>query len=401
MAENYQNQPTLTHSEMVTENEPDLSLLDVAQILADNLRLLVLAPLAVGVVTLALTFRITPTFTANTKFLPPQQQQSAAASMIQSLGSLGGLAGAAAGLKNPTDQYIAFLKTRAITDVLVDRFDLLSRYNLKYRQDARKVLEDRTKITSGKDNIITLEFDDKDPDFAANVANEYINELRNLVTRMAVTEAKQRRIFFENLLLQTKKNLASAEQALTESGITTATINTLPSAALEGPARLRAQITAQEVRIASLSTYLTARAPELQQAQSELTALRAQLAKLGQEKPKDSEKSGDYINKLRNFKYQETLFELLTKQYEIARIDESNEGSIQVIDKAQPPEKKSKPKKLLITIAATAITFILILFGVFLRKSWTAASQSEATAERIGSIKKSLRSAIRGSTSKA
>lgn len=400
MAENHEN-PMPLNNWKAQESDPRISFLNVIQIIADNARMLILAPLAVGAATLAVAFIITPTFTATAKFLPPQQQQSAAASMIQSMGSLGALAGAAAGLKNPTDQYIAFLKTRTIADVLIDRFDLMKRYDLKYRQDTRKELEKKTQITGGKDNIITLEFEDKDPVFAANVANDYIQELRNMVTRMAVTEAKQRRIFFENLLIQTKKDLANAEQSLTESGITTDMINTLPSAALEGPSRLRAQITAQEVRIASLGTYLTDRSPELRQAQNELGALSSQLAKLGQERPPNSEKSADYINKLRNFKYQETLFELLTKQYEIARIDESNEGSIQVIDKAQPPEKKSRPRKLFITIAAVATTFIMLLIWVLLRNSWDAVSKAGVTSAKIASIKRSLKSAIRGSASKA
>ncbi len=119
------------------DQDDEISLLDLLQVIVDNLRLLVLGPLAVGILALGISFLVTPTFTAKTVFLPPQQQQSAAASMIASLGSLGGLAGAAAGLKNPADQYLAYMKSVTLQNAIIDRFKLMERYKAKFKEDAR------------------------------------------------------------------------------------------------------------------------------------------------------------------------------------------------------------------------------------------------------------------------
>ena len=184
-----------------------------------------------GFIALGVSFIITPTFTAKTLFLPPQQQQSSASALIQSLGSMGGLAGAAiGGIKNPADQYIAFMKTASLQDALIERFKLQERYDKKFRVDTRKQLLENTKLASGKDGIITLEFDDKDAKFAAEVANAYIEELRRLMTRLAVTEAQMRRQFFEGKLKEAKESLTVADQALRSTGINSSTLKSSPAA---------------------------------------------------------------------------------------------------------------------------------------------------------------------------
>lgn len=375
----------VSEKENSNRNE-EIHLLDLLQIVMDNLRVLILIPLIVGFLALAISFLITPTFTAATRFLPPQQQQSAAVSMLQSLGALGGLASAATGLKNPNDQFISFLKSRVIGDAIVDQFKLMERYESKYRQDALKVLAGNSNISSGKDNLITVEFSDKDPQLAATIANTYVKELGKLLDRLAVTEAQQRRMFFEKQLASTKEALVKAEQNLAASGVSTSTLNLAPQTALEGPARLRAQATVQEVRIASMRSYLTESAPEFKQAVAELSAVRAQLSKAEREQPPAG--NDTYIAKFREFKYQETLFELFAKQLEIARIDESREGAaIQVLDAAIPPEKKSKPQKALIAIAAAlATTFVLLLF-VFIRHSLRNASQDPESAAKLTKLR--------------
>jgi uncharacterized protein involved in exopolysaccharide biosynthesis len=230
--------------------DDEISLLDLMQVVADNLRLLILGPLLVGLAALGVSFAITPTITATVRFLPPQQQQSAAASMLANLGALGGLAGAASGLKNPSDQYLAFIKSRSVQDALIDRFSLGERYEAKLRDDARKTLQASARASSGsKDGLITVEVDDEDPKFAAQLANAHVEELQKLLARLAVTEAQQRRTFFEKQLQQAKENLTRAELALKSSGINSSALKTSPQAAVEGIARLRAGITAQEIGI--------------------------------------------------------------------------------------------------------------------------------------------------------
>jgi tyrosine-protein kinase Etk/Wzc len=378
-------------------DDDEISLLDLLQVVADNLRLLVLGPLVAGLLALAYSFTITPTFTATTKFMPPQQQQSSAASLLAGLGALGGLAGAA-GIKSPADQYVAFLKSRSVQDALVDRFKLLDRYETKYREDARKILDGNLQIASGKDGLITIEAGDKDPAFAAQLANAHVEELGKLLKRLAVTEAQQRRLFFEKQLTNAKDNLVKAEQALKISGVNSSALKASPGAAVEGMAKLKAGITVQEIKLASMRGYLTESAPDFKQAQTELAAMRAQMTRAEREEPAATGANGgdsDYIARFRDFKYHETLFELFAKQYEMARIDESREGAvIQVLDAAQPPERKSKPKKAQMAMLTTlAVGFALLLF-VFIRQALRGAGQTPESAEKLSRLRHAWARAI-------
>ena len=373
--------------------EGEISLLDLLQVVADNLRLLVLAPLAAGLLALAYTFFLAPTFTAVTKFMPPQQQGGAAA-MLAGLGALGGLAGAATGLKSPADQYVSFLKSNSLQDALIDRFKLTERYESKFRTDTRTTLIRKVQIVSGKDGLISINASDKEPRFAAELANAHVEELRTLLNRIAVTEAQQRRLFFENQLNTTKVNLVKAEQALKSSGVNSSALKVNPQAAVEGLAKIKAGITAQEIKLASMRGYLTESAPDFKQAQVEMAALRNQLARYESEQPalaganNGTSGTSDYITKFRDFKYQETLFELFTKQYEMARIDESREGAvIQVLDIAQAPELKSKPKKAQIAMISTLAAGFLLLLFVFIRQALRGAAQTPDTAEKLTTLR--------------
>ena len=377
------------------EDDDEISLLDLLQVVADNLRLLVLGPLAAGLLALGITFAIAPTFTATTKFMPPQQQQSAAASMLASLGALGGLAGAATGLKNPADQYVAFLTSRTVQDALIGRFKLMERYESKYKENARKELAENVQIASGKDGLITIDASDKDPAFAAQLANAYVEELGHLLGRLAVTEAQQRRMFFEKQLNNTKDNLTKADQALKASGINSNVLKSNPEAAVEGLAKLKATIAAQEIKLASMRGYLTESAPDFKQAQTELIAMRNQMARAEKEEPAATGADSDYISKFRDFKYHETLFELFAKQYEMARIDESREGAvIQVVDTALPPELKAKPKKALIAMMTTLATGFALLLFVFIRQALRGASRDQESAAKIAALKASIGKAL-------
>jgi uncharacterized protein involved in exopolysaccharide biosynthesis len=383
-----------THIPSEPEDD-EISLLDLLQTIVDNLRLLILGPLVVGLAALGISFAVPPTFTATVKFLPPQQQQSAAASMLASLGGLGGLAGAAAGLKSPADQYMAFLKSNSVQDELIERFKLQERYEKKFKDDTRKELTENTRASSGKDGLITVQIDDKDPKFAAELANAHVEELQKLLARLAVTEAQQRRAFFEKQLSQVKEKFTEAEQALRATGVNSSVLKSNPTSALAAVAGLKAQVTAQEVKVGAMRGYLADTAPDFKQAMTELANLRAQLAKQEKDEPAAAAGQGDYVAKFREFKYQETLFELFARQFEMAKVDESREGAvIQVLDPAQPPERKSKPKKALIAIiAALAAGFALLLF-VFIRQAIHNAKQDPESVQKLTALQASWRKAL-------
>ena len=376
------------------QDDDEISLLDLLQVVVDNLRLLVLGPLLCGLAAFGISFAIPPTYTAKTQFLPPQQQQSSAASMLASLGALGGLAGAATGLKSPADQYIAFMKSVTVQDALIERFKLVEKYGVKLKTDARLALTGSVRIASGKDGLISVEVDDKDPKFASDLANAHVEELRNLLGRLAVTEAQQRRMFFEKQLQITKENFTKADLALKSSGINSSVLKSSPASAVEAVARLKAGISVQEVKLGTMRNYLTEGSPDFKQALSELASLKTQLAKAENEEP-SSQGTSDYVARYREFKYQETMFELFAKQFELAKVDESREGAvIQVLDIAEPPERKAKPKKAMIAvIAALASGFALLLF-VFIRSALKNASQDEETKLRMAALKGSWNRAL-------
>jgi tyrosine-protein kinase Etk/Wzc len=376
------------------QDDDEISLLDLLQVIVDNLRLLVLGPLVCGLAALGISFTITPTFTAKTQFLPPQQQQSTAASMLASLGALSGLASAATGIKSPADQYIAFMKSVSLQDALIERFKLMEKYESKLKADARQALTGNVRITSGKDGFISVEADDKDPKFAADLANAHVEELRNLLGRLAVTEAQQRRMFFEKQLQLSKINLAKADLELKSSGINSSVLKSSPSSAVEAVARLKAGMTVQEVKLGSMRNYLTESAPEFKLALNELASLKTQLAKVEKEEPA-AQGASDYVARYREFKYQETMFELFAKQFELAKVDESREGAvIQVLDVAEPPERKAKPKKAMIAVISALAAGLVLLLYVFIRNTLKNVSQDEETKLRIASLKGSWRRAI-------
>jgi uncharacterized protein involved in exopolysaccharide biosynthesis len=298
---------------------------------------------------------VTPKFVAVNTFMPPQQQQSAGMSALSSLGALAGV-GAGSGSKNTPDQYIALMQSTTISDRIIQKFGLLQLWDDRYRVDARKRLAKQVDITSGKkDGLMHVAVTDTDPKRAAAIANQYVEELRNLTNVIAVTEAQQRRVFFERLLEQTRDKLSSAQSALESSGYTSGALNSEPQNVAEGYARLQAEQTAAEVKLRVLRERLADESPEVRSQRETLNALASQLAKM-ESRDKAHATSANYVSRYREFKYQETLFELFSRQYENARVDESREGGlIQVVDEATPPERKSSPSGSIFTLVGFAL----------------------------------------------
>lgn len=359
------NEPHATDFE-----EADISLSELASIVTSRWKLIVSASLAVGAVALGVSFLIPPTYTARTMFLPPQQPQSAAASALASLGALSGLAGGGSlgGVKTAADQYVSLMQSVNVQDQLVDRFKLMSEYEAKYRFQARKTLSENVRITLGKkDGLITVEADGSSPQLAADIANAHVAELRRLTGQLALTEAQQRRAFFEVELKKTREQLARAQQDLQQSGFNPGAIKTEPKAAAEAYARIKAETTAAEVKLQTLRGSLAESSAEVQQQQALVGALRTQLSKLETADRPEASDAG-YISRYREYKYQESLFELFARQFEAARLDESREGGlIQVVDPATPPEYKSKPKRAFIAVSASVLTGLLLAVGLVFR----------------------------------
>jgi len=323
-------------------------------------------PLLASGLALGGSYLVQPTFTARVSFLPPQPQQSAAAGALASLGALAGIT--SGGARNTGDQYVAFVQSSTVADRMVDRFKLMDRYEREYRVDARKILTENTRVSMGrKDGVISLEVDDHDPRTAADMATAYIEELRTLTAGLALTEAQTRRAFFERQLQQVRVKLTEAQKALAATGVNLGALKAEPKATAEGIAKLKAELTTAEVKLQVLRQTMSDNAAEVIAQSGLVAALRAEMAKQGRgEEPAEQ---GGYITAYRDYKYQETLFDQISRQYEIARIDESRDGGqLQVIDRAEVPERKSKPKRSIFMLVAFALTFLLCAGWVTVRE---------------------------------
>jgi len=342
---------------------------EMLQALRERWVLLLVAPVIAGVIALGATYLIPPTYTASTTFMPPQQSQSGSAAALAALGPLASLAGGSVGGRTAGDQYVALMQSATVADRLIDRFKLIEVYRSDFRMDARQELAKNVRMALGKkDGLIKVEVDDTNPQRAADIANRFVDELRGVTASLAVTEAQQRRVFFEQQLQQSRDRLTQAQQALQSSGFDAAALRAEPKAAADGYARLRAEVAAAEVRLQVSRGNLADNTPEVRQQQVTLSALRGQLAAL--EKSSSTSGGPDYIGRYREFKYQEVLFELYARQFELARIDESREGAlIQVVDVATPPERKSKPRRSMAALGAAVAAATLLMAALLLRAS--------------------------------
>ncbi len=386
--------------------DDEVSLLDLLIVLAKHKRVVLGVPFIAGIVAAIVSFLLPNVYTGTTKVLPPQQSASAASALLNQLGGalgglLGGPGGTALGVRNPNDLYVGMLKSRTVADNLISRFELGKVYDEDRLSEARRRLEKETTIVAGRDGIITIEVEDKDPKRAAELANAYVDELMKLTKVLAVTEASQRRLFFERQLVQAKDNLTAAEisarRGLQKGGL--AQVDAQGRSMIEVTARLRAQISAKEVQIGSMRTFAAEGNPELQRTQQELEALRRELARIegsspitGVGKRETSGGSGlDNLGRLRDVKYYEFLYELLAKQYELARIDEAKDATIiQVMDKAIEPDRRSRPKRILIVVLSAFVALIVSVLSAFVLEA-ARAKKDPAQTSRLDSLRSQLR----------
>lgn len=345
-------------------HKEDIGIFEIAAALRKNWRLLTIGPFLGAVIAFGISYLIPPVFTARTVFLPPQQPQGAAASALASLGALSGLSGGAlSAVKTTADQYVSLMQSVNVQNQIIKRFDLLTKYDLQYWDQARRELSQNIRINIGKkDGLISLEADAPSPQLAADLANQHVTELRRITGELALTEAQQRRVFFEAELNRTREQLAKAQATLQQGGFNATALKAEPKAAAENYGRLRAEVTAAEVKLQAQRRLFADDAVEIGQQRALLSALQAQLRKVEDaERTQSTGQDADYISRYRDYKYQESLFELFSRQFEVARLDESREGAvIQVIDVATPPERRSRPKRTTMAVTGAAVVFLIL-----------------------------------------
>lgn len=302
-------------------------------------------------------------YTATTRIMPPQQTQSETSLFLSQLassgaGPLAALAGGGLGLKNPDDEYIGLLRSRPIADAIIQEYGLAKEYRSRDLTAARQKLADNTAIEAEKSGLIAITVTDKDKKQAAALANAYTVQLRDLTKGLAVTEASQRRLFYEEQLKQVRANLVAAEysfqQVQQQKGLVQP--DAQARALIGSLAALHAEVAAKQVDLQALRSYSTESNPSVQLAENQLSSLQAEVSRLEQRNHSSGlsdldiedvpAASLDYLRAEHELQFQQTLSDLLLKQYEAARLDEAREGTIiQVVEPAIPPDRKSSPKR--------------------------------------------------------
>jgi tyrosine-protein kinase Etk/Wzc len=380
--------------------DDEISLLDFAIVLAKRKWLVIGLPFLACLAAIGVSMTLTPIYTATARMLPPQQNQSIAGGVMGQLGQLGGLLGlgGALGIKNPSDIYVGILRSRTVADAMIERFGLMRAYNATLASDARMRLAGATGISIGKDNLLTIEVEDSDPKRAAALANGYIDELDKLTGTMALSEASKRRLFLERQVQQAKKHLLDAEiaarDAFNQGGI--AAVDAHGRTIIQSGAQLRAQITAKEVSLQSMRGFATEENPQYARSLHELAALREQLVKLerGQSgvKPQPQTEEGlRNASLLREVRYQEILFELLARQYEVAKLEEARDATvIQPLDRAIEPDRRTRPKRTVIVLATGIIALAVAVVLAFLLEALERARRDPDGSRRLAQLRRHL-----------
>lgn len=386
-----------------------VNILEVVLTLSRYKGLLIGLPLVACLIVTVISFGIANRYTATAKLLPPQQSGPAVTALLMgdpiSLGA-GNSIGQALGLKNSSDLYLGMLKSRSVADALIKRFDLTSVYGTDGQVQTRERLHDATSLSSGRDGIITIQVEDKDPKRAADLANAYVEELDRLTQRVSVTAAGRQRVFMERQLAEVKTKLADAELALQATQAKTGLINVNEQgrALIESIASMRALVAAKQVQLAAMATSNTEKNPEFVRMQQELVGLRAELHKLEKGSASEINKtipsaSGipyaglEYVRKYRDVQYYQSLFDLLAKQFEIARAQESAEGGlIQVLDAAVPPDRRSSPKRLLLVLITAAISILVGLLACYALEVQRRVKASPRQSLLLDELSQNLRS---------
>jgi len=283
----------------------------------------------------------------------------------------------------PTDVFVAMLKSRVMADEVIKQFDLMKVYEAETRQDARKALASDTKIVVTKEKVIKVTVEARRPQLASDIANFYVANLDRLNRKLNVTKSGQNRVFIEKRLLETKAALANAEEAMKEYQTKNKAVHLEAQgrAAIEAAAMIQAEVSAAEVQLQVMESYLTPDNPDVVRMRSNVGELKKQLVLLEFGKGGKGQLPGDrmhpafitvpslvldYARLLREVKVQEALYTMLTSQYEQAKIAEARDTpSVQVLDPGVPAERKSKPWIMLNMLMAGVLALFLGIFLAF------------------------------------
>jgi len=392
----------MNQTNQINQIDDEINLLDYWRVIWKR-RWVVIGVFLVAVIAAAIiSLLMTPIYQAKATLMPVESSQgkfSAAMGTLQNIPFLGGAVGGTLG-KTATDKLVTILNSRTIAEDVIKKMDL-SKVFFKEAWDGKKgewksskppTLQDTVqalqtgivKVTDDRKGLISISVEYKDPKLAAGIANEYTTALHQFLIVNAISQAKRNRIFLEKQLVTTKVDLQRAEEELksyqTKKKIVS--MNAQAEGAVKALAELKAQIIAREVQLGAMRDFATKENPDVKRLEDELRELRLQVNRLegGSKNPGFDELIGaiitlsdaptaglGYARLKRDALIQEKVFELLTQQYELAKIEETKDDlTFQVIDPAIPPEKRIKPKRTQNVMLAGVVSLFLGVFFVFL-----------------------------------
>jgi uncharacterized protein involved in exopolysaccharide biosynthesis len=382
-----------------------------AQRLAWANRRVILRATVVGLlVSTVMAFLIPKRFQSTARLMPPDQGGSgmgmammaaASGSIGSQLGSsMGSMAGDLLGLKSSSDLFIGILQSRTVQDDLINKFDLRKVYWDRRMEDAREDLGKHTTVSADrKSGIIAIEVVDNSPTRAAAMAGEYVSELNLVVTQLNTSSAHRERVFLEDRLTQVKQDLETAEQNFSQFATKNIALDipTQGKAMIEAAATLEGQLIAAQTELEGLKQVYADGNIRVRSTQARVDELRRQLEKGLDGKSNDSGAPNardqhtlfpsirelpalgvGYADLFRNDKIQEVVFQTLTQQYELAKVEEAKETpSVKVLDPPNVPEKRSFPPRLLIIVIGAVLTMAGSVSWVFGKQAWDQTDQAD------------------------
>ena len=371
-----------------------------ARLLWNNRRLLMRATVAGLLIATAIAFLIPNRYKSTAELMPPDQSSGTGAAMMAALssrvgGSLAGMAESALGMKTTGALFVGILGSDTVKDDLIHKFDLQKIYRTRYIEDTRKELSTHTGISEdSKSGIITISVTDHDPQRAKAMAQEYVNRLNWVVTHLSTSAAGRERVFLDRRLKQVRADLEEAERRFSQFASEKGAID-VPSqgkAMVTAAATLQGELIAAESELQGLRQIYTDNNVRVRSVQARVDELRSALERIAGKGANEKSSAKElfpsisqlpvlgvtYADLLRRTKVQEAIFETLTQQDELAKVEEAKEvPSVKVLDPPRVPQKKSFPPRLLIMLLGTLLAVTFSAIWILARGAWETASQND------------------------
>ncbi len=380
----------------VSDQSGEVGFLDLILLLVNNFQLIIILSLLGGLITLGYSYTIVPTYRSTVSMLPPAVDNPSSPSIDSggAMALLGGLVGGSVEDRK-LDEIVSILKSHRVADKILKKYNLIKDYNVLTRTQTIEKLHSRTHIDlQASRGLIVIHVLDESPQRAAQLAQAYVDILRETLNELAITEAQSRRAFYEKQLEKSKDELVVAELEIAKTRVTDSLLKTEPGSAVANVLALKSQIIQQEIFIQSLKNYLVDDSADVKQAKADLLALEKQLAKEEISDKIDTSSLG-YLQVYRNFKLKEAVFELNLSQYEAAKVDEAKDRTIQVVDHASVPEFKVAPRKAFMAIVATGLTFCILIFILIIRQGMQLLFAEASSEVRASLLKSKLKWLLR------